>query len=275
MIPVRSLIWRVGRRAYMWARHENERLPHRNGEYWLIDAVVRHASRPDAMAFLDIGANRGHWTAEILTTLARHRAQGVVHGFEPSPDTFEAFATRFAQVPTVHAHPLALSDRQGAAPFYVAGPLSGLNSLHPGDGPRGADVAVGTVDAFRAQTGLMHIDLVKCDAEGHDLTVLKGALATLQSGQVDAWQFEYNHRWLANRACIRDVFDLIDGLPYRLARLCHNGLTFHQAWHPELDRFFQAHYVLIRRSSPCEPLGHPVAFTAANVAQRSGGVAAP
>lgn len=275
MIPVRSLIWRLGRRAYMWARHEHERLPHRNGEYWLLETVVQRAPQPGAMTFLDIGANRGNWTAEAVAAVTRRGVPGMIHAFEPSPDTYDAFTLRFAGTPAVHAHRLALSDRVGAAPFYVAAPLSGLNSLHPGVGQPGADVTIETVDTFLARTGVTHIDLVKCDAEGHDLTVLKGAQASLQSGRIDVWQFEYNHRWLANHACLKDVFDLIEGLPYRLARLHARGLAYHEAWHPELDRFFQAHWVLIRRTSPCEPLGHPVAFTTTAVSERVHGASIP
>jgi FkbM family methyltransferase len=252
----------------MWARHEHERLPHRTGEYWLLDSVTSQTPRPAVMTFLDIGANLGNWTAQAIDSAARHHIEAVVHGFEPSPDTYEAYTRRFADVPPVHLHALAMSDRQGAAEWYVAGPLSGLNSLHPGTGPRGTGVSTTTVDAFVADTGVTHIDLVKCDAEGHDLTVLKGALAALRAGRIDAWQFEYNHRWLFNHACLRDVFTLIDGLPYRLARLYGNGLAVHDVWHQELDRFYQAHYVLIRHGSALEQLTHRARFTAANVAER-------
>jgi hypothetical protein len=36
--------------------------------------------------------------------------------------------------------------------------------------------------------------LAKSDTEGHDFSVLQGAVETRRAGCVEVWQFEYNHR---------------------------------------------------------------------------------
>jgi FkbM family methyltransferase len=47
-------------------------------------------------------------------------ARGVeVHAFEPNPDAFAVLAARFAGMPTVHCHPVAVSTRDGVAPLYL------------------------------------------------------------------------------------------------------------------------------------------------------------
>jgi hypothetical protein len=44
---------------------------------------------------------------------------------------------------------------------------------------------------------------------------------------------------------LKDVFDLVRGLPYRVGKLEPRGIEVYEAWHPEIERFFQSNYVLI------------------------------
>jgi hypothetical protein len=82
---------------------------------------------------------------------------------------------------------------------------------------------------------------------------------------VEVWQFEYNHRWLAEKRCLKDVFKFIADKPYRLGKLYNNGIEIYDKWHPELERFFEANYVLIKRGSKFESLCKPVIFNCNNV----------
>lgn len=75
--------------------------------------------------------------------------------------------------------------------------------------------------------------------------MILGAQGALAAGRIDVLQFEYNHRWVLCRAFLKDVFDIIEGLPYNLARIDRTPLTVFDAWHPELDRFFQSNYALV------------------------------
>ncbi len=86
-----------------------------------------------------------------------------------------------------------------------------------------------------------------------------------RQGRVDVWQFEYNHRWLAGRAQLRDVFDFIADKPYRLGKLHADGIEVYEQWHPELERFFEANYVLIRHGSVLERVCSRVRFNHRNV----------
>src|SRR5690606_34784044 len=90
--------------------------------------------------------------------------------------------------------------------------------------------------------------ILKCDTEGHDLAVMRGGIDLLRSERVDIWQFEYNQRWIAAHAFLKDVFDFIDDLPYRIGRVMPSSLELFESWHPELERFYQSNYVLIHES---------------------------
>jgi hypothetical protein len=130
----------------------------------------------------------------------------------------------------------------------------GTNSLHftdnGGEPPGGwIGVETDTLTAFCTRNEIDRIHLVKCDAEGHDYHVLKGAIELFASNRIDVFQFEYNHRWVYARTFLKDVFDLVAGLPYRCGRLEPTSIELFDEWHPELDRFFQSNYVLVSRQA--------------------------
>jgi FkbM family methyltransferase len=261
---VRSGAWRLGRFLYRWARREGENRPQTNGEHWLLDRVLKGAeSQPRIL--VDIGANWGEWSAEALRLMKRHGSRGEIHAFEPAEHAFAHLSGRFAVEPSVRLHPTALSDRTGEAELYVVGSISGRNSLHATDGADTRRVAVQSFDAFVREIGSPSIAMVKSDTEGHDFTVLAGALETLRAGLVDVWQFEYNHRWLANRASLLAVFEMIEDLPYELGKLYGRGIECYDRWHFELDRFIETNYVLVRKGSPIGELAEAVRFDARNV----------
>ena len=66
---------------------------------------------------------------------------------------------------------------------------------------------------------IKHFGLVEIDTEGHDLRVIEGAKGLLTAGGIDVIQFEYNHRWIASRCFLRDVFQLMTPLEYRIGRV--------------------------------------------------------
>jgi FkbM family methyltransferase len=201
-----------------------------------------------ALTCLDIGANVGDWTAALARRAALGGRPVVVHAFEPAPATFQALARRVAGLGEgFHAHGLALTDQPGQLLLHVLGPNLGRNSLLPplaGEASCATPVAGTSIDAFMAQRGIGELHLVKCDAEGHDARVLQGGRAAFAAGRIRVFQFEYNQRWIQARCFLRDVFGFIEGLPYRLGRLGPDGIEWLPGWHPELERFFEANYVL-------------------------------
>jgi hypothetical protein len=102
-----------------------------------------------------------------------------------------------------------------------------------------------TATDFCKDRKLEKIHLLKCDTEGHDMEVIRGALPLLAEEKISILQFEYNHRWVYARNFLRDVFISIEKLPYRLAMLQPDQLWIFGEWHPELERFFEGNYALI------------------------------
>lgn len=262
---IRSFIWRLGRRLYYWARREVSNGPDINGEYWLLQNVLIGADFPEVPVFIDIGAYKGDWSERAASLLRRKSITGRVHAFEPTSSTFTYLSERFRNSDLVSTNRIALSNHSGAREFFVVGDLVGTDSLLRIDGATVENVPTLRLDDFLAEQRIDHVLFVKSDAEGHDLSILLGAAETLRHGQVDIWQFEYNHRWVGGRSFLKDVFDFITDKPYLIGKLYDNGIETYESWHPELERFFESNYVLIRVGSRYEKLCSGVHFDNRNV----------
>lgn len=145
----------------------------------------------------------------------------------------------------------AVSNESAYELFYVYAEQGGINSLLPDLGEPLRKVAVPTVtlNKFCEDHKIGHVHLVKIDTEGNDFYVIDGAIELLREGRVSVIQFEYNWRWIAGRHYLKDVFDLVQDLDYCVGKLTPTHIEVFEKWHPELERFFEANYVLVHKSA--------------------------
>jgi FkbM family methyltransferase len=139
-------------------------------------AEMRHALRsmPPGGVMLDVGANYGYY---CITIASRLRQRCTIHAFEPNGVTFDRLRqnVELNGASAVIAHRLGLSDREGTAGIVEVPGHSGAAYLRPG-----GDVAVTSLDRFCARTSLDRLDLVKIDAEGAELRILRGGRGALE-----------------------------------------------------------------------------------------------
>lgn len=233
-------------------------LPHSSGERYLQTAVIAARADTKNLIVFDVGANQGQWTLQFLALCPQnwfeHRLLRVL-AFEPVPQTrryLERLLTAHPRGGAVEVEALALSDTTGTADMAIWKPLAGTNTLAfdahlAREAEEVIEVKTHTVDAFCCETGIAHIHLLKCDAEGYDSHIIAGAAQMFARERIDVCQFEYTRRWIDARSYLRDVFMMIDPQSYVLARVCSDHLEIFDRWHPELERFFAANYVIVHR----------------------------
>lgn len=250
----RRAAYRVGRALYSQARGEIANNMCSNGESFVqrcvFDAWLNSGTEKNCLVVFDVGANVGDWSANFLKLLSDSGVTESVdlYAFEPVPSTAETLRHNLGmQNSVLHYEQVALSSESGMGDIYV-GLGSGINSLHANP-LRSDEAPVGitkvTATDFCKIHGIQKVQLLKCDTEGHDMDVIRGALPMLVEGNISVLQFEYNYRWVLSRNFLRDAFTAIEKLPYMLVKLQSDHLLILPEWHPELERFFEGNYAFI------------------------------
>ncbi|QWD23668.1 FkbM family methyltransferase [Polynucleobacter paneuropaeus] len=253
---IKNLICRIGRRLYMFGRGDNANIMEKNGELFLQEQFLLelklHENSDKKIIIFDVGANIGEWSIAMHTLAKKlnidHRIN--LYQFEPVGSTFKNLKNNLQNL-GIHStvERLALSSEDGEAEIFISHENAGTNSLHK-DSTNNSEVEsilINKIDTYCKTHNLDRVNFIKCDAEGHDFEVIKGAYKMLESGAIDLLQFEYNHRWIFSGHSFKQVFDLIDGTSYLLAKIQPEYLLFFNEWHPELDRFFEGNYALVHK----------------------------
>ncbi|HSG69957.1 MAG TPA: FkbM family methyltransferase, partial [Planctomycetaceae bacterium] len=133
-------------------------------------AIVQYLPRDGV--FYDIGSNWGYFSMLVATL---DDFAGKVHAFEPWPSSYGDLTSTVNQAElnsVIECHNLALSDRPGEA-VMESGRHSGL--AHLVDSGSGPCVRVSVLDQMKIDPP----DLMKIDAEGAELSILRGGAETI------------------------------------------------------------------------------------------------
>ncbi len=191
----------------------------KSGEEWLIRQVAPHCR-----TFVDVGANRGLWTAAML----RHATlieRGVA--YEPGRRAAALLRQALAGREDVLVVERALSDHAAPSERFFEMPDAGHTSslsAPPESGAVETVIEVSTLDAEAERLGLEQIDLLKIDAEGHDLAVLRGAERLLQEKRVRFIQWEYGDAWIPAGATLAAALETMTRHGYRTLLLKGSGV---------------------------------------------------
>jgi FkbM family methyltransferase len=202
--------------------------PAANGEVWLLDRVAPHTS-----TFIDVGANRGEWSAALLSRAPNAKGLAVDAGSAAIKLLRERALSGLS---VMH---LAVSDAPGEAEFYEFPDAGESSSFSARGGPDTIrrSVRVTTLDDLIEEAGWQHVDLIKIDAEGWDYRCLLGAERALRTHAVSLVQFEYNAPWVDSGSTLKAAIDYLEGYGYSVAVLRAGRLETYD--YARLGEFFQ------------------------------------
>ncbi len=245
-ISGRSFPYRLGRLLMSEARFDVPNDPAGNGERGVQATVLRYRQPGRKTVVFDVGANVGDWTCALLEQAA-DLATLDVHAFEPCSGTYDILLSRIGALPmSVNVVPVrkACSSSSGAAGLHVVGVGAGTNSLTCAETTDNVEqVELVSIDDYCRTSKIDQVSLLKIDAEGHDVEVIRGATRMLQQKNVDVLQFEYNQRWIFNGAFLRDVFNILSPLGYRIGKVTPYGVECYDSWDWELETFREGNYL--------------------------------
>ena len=211
-----------------------------NGER-SVQRVALSGATNGKLTIFDVGANVGEWS-EAMLSAASPSDSLEIHVFEPTSATFAALSRRLGANAHVKLVNQGASDIPGRKEMIIAGSGLGTNSLH-GERDKAQAVELAeftTVDEYCKREGISAVTLLKIDTEGHDLAVLRGAKEMFGRHAIGMAQFEYNQRWIDSRSLLRDAFELLLPLGYRLGKVTPRGIEFYPQWHFELESYREA-----------------------------------
>lgn len=200
---------------------EREREAEKDPFLELVDALVR----PGDVA-IDIGASFGYVTAQ-LTRLVGDR--GRVHAFEPNPERRRSLERVRGGRANVVLHSVALSDREGSAtlqiPVFEGVAYEEQASLVLEGGRHDLDHAGFEVRTARLDDlvgeSVEPPSFIKCDVEGHEDAVFRGAEQTLRRHRPTVIvEIEQRH----HDEAVDAIFDQFRSLGYHGHALTPEGL---------------------------------------------------
>lgn len=183
--------------------------------------LMRIASR--GINVIDIGANIGYFTVMASKLIGPDKR---VFAFEPQARIVERLRGNVALNPSgnVEIFPMALSDKTGTIVFNL--PQVGkesFGSIHANgrfEVMKTVEVETQRLDDVWAKLGNPEIGLIKVDAEGAELSILRGAEKLLTSPARPQIIFEANEENCKPFGhCVFDLLQYVHSLGYRLRQL--------------------------------------------------------
>lgn len=202
-------------------------LSEENGEEEFLSALANHYNKKTFLYF-DVGAHIGTYTDMIIERSTNYEG----HLFDVTKDTFEKCLERHGDNNSLKINNMALSNETGEIEYryYPADPtrngISGVGTegnfefeLHK--------APCSTGDIYCKDNNINHIDLLKIDAEGYDLHVIKGFEQMLSNGNIDIVQFEYNVKHSETHSMLGDYHKFLEEKGYIVGVIRKNGVDFY------------------------------------------------
>lgn len=211
---------------------------------------LQSGKRLNAGVIMDIGANAGNYSL----MLRENNIQLPIYAFEPHPASFNKLQ-EVAEKYGFTAVPKGAGETSTQAAIYDYKGDNGsehatmykdvIEHLHKGNAEE-ISIVLTTIDEFVDHHDIKKIALLKIDTEGHELSVLKGAMTTIAKGLVDVIQIEFNEMNIISRTFFKDIVDILPG--YEFYRLLPDGLKALGAYNTTSHEIFAFQNVVALKS---------------------------
>lgn len=135
----------------------------------------------------DIGANIG----EVASQFSIDYRSATIHAFEPIPSTYTQLCRNVRRHASIKAHNVAIGEACGKSKMIamdnsvLSRVITPMEKTTEASDHACMDVEMSTIHEFCMQNSLSHINILKSDTEGHELSVLRGAEPLLSAHAVD------------------------------------------------------------------------------------------
>jgi FkbM family methyltransferase len=137
---------------------------------------------------INVGADIGYYTCLAAKKVG---SKGLVHAFEPNPESFERLKTNVENnhLDNVKLLPYAVADKKGTLSFYPNGPFSTLGFDRFHDRGKVINVETTYLDEMFADKA---VAMLFMDAEGSEMKILRGMKKMLEHNKNIQLILEFN-----------------------------------------------------------------------------------
>lgn len=220
-----------------------------NGEEKFIEGLFDHYKTGNFTMF-DVGSNFGCYSQMIIGK-NQNKLDFNLHLFEPQRKCAEVLKKKFGENKMIFINNFGLSDRNEAAVLHKNEDGSSLGSLYE----RNLDfydlkmndeetVELKTAKEYIENNKITKINLLKIDAEGHELKVLAGFEERLNPSFIDFIQFEYGGANIDSHTNLLDFYNLLIPRGFKIAKIMSDCLELRD-YNPRFDNFTYQNYVAV------------------------------
>ncbi len=223
----------------------------KNGELFLIQSISAYLkNKSKKLVLFDVGANIGNYSS-VLAESFKERA--TIYAFEPFSVPFIKLNELSVSHSQIKPYQLGFSDKNEDLTIYSSDEFSEIGGVYNRDFifhniPHDKEEInrFVTVESFCKENTINHIDFLKIDVEGHELSVLKGASELLNNNQIDFIQFEFGAGNHFSRTYFMDFFTLMSE-KYTFFRLLSDGLVKIENYNSEFEMQSVTNFVAINK----------------------------
>lgn len=225
-------------------RNDNNPDSQTNGEFAFLTTIA-----PFCRTVFDVGACVGDWTQRFLEI----KPDAQAHCFEPLGVNQPALLQKLGGRAVLNG--VALGAATGRQTLTVVGrgdmdeqwELSSLYKRQDKSIAATMEIMIDvmTLSDYCATNKIEHIDFLKIDTEGAEMDVLTGGRDLFAQGRIMAAQIEYGGTWLAARRQLKDVFDLMEDLPYVLAKVMPDRYMVVRDYWTGLDSYQYSNWLIL------------------------------
>ncbi|HXD33295.1 MAG TPA: FkbM family methyltransferase [Pyrinomonadaceae bacterium] len=227
-----------------------------SGENWVLNEVVLPASkRRTSPVVFDVGANQGEYSLQVRALLPKAH----IYSFEPSRPTYETLQHEISAAGAgafIFPFNIGLSNTEGTLDLYTysvdGGEASILSSIVMRlptqeakiEACRKDQIEVQTIDGFCQANDITEIDLLKIDVEGHEIAVLQGAAAMIESHKINMIQFEFGPCNIYSRTFLYDFWSMLAD-SYHFYRIIPQGMVLIESYREQHEVFLTSNYLAV------------------------------
>lgn len=213
----------------------------------LVDKINRNKKE---LLIIDCGANVGDYSADADALIETNKK---IVALEPVKDTFEKLEIRFKDHNNISTRQIGLGYKTETLTIYKSAAESKHASLYPRNMDHwdtsfslnlSEDISVQNLTDFMAEQNIDHIDLLKMDAEGHELSILKGSQELIKQQKIDFIQFEFGVCNVDSKVFFKDFYSLLNG-NYHILRILKNNFYLVDKYDERLEVFLTTNYLAV------------------------------